>query len=39
MRKYVDLVEDARVEKVQPVCRPVSAAAAIAVVKNPFASS
>jgi hypothetical protein len=38
VRKYVDVVEEIRMENGKPVNPPVKKAAAIAVIKNPFAT-
>ena len=39
VRKYVDLIEEIRMENDKPVNPPVRKAAAMAVIKNPFAST
>jgi hypothetical protein len=39
VRKYVDLIEEIRMENGQPVNPPARKAAAIAVIKNPFAGA
>lgn len=37
VRKFIDLVEEIRMESVKPVAPPARKAAAVALIKNPYA--